>query len=136
MLLMASDDYAPSLLSETVRDVLPDAPDRQVERTCSTLLKSGYVNGVTVAEFNGADTINAELTVEGLQQLDLWPSDNERGLYMLQRLGAAIEKVADDLASSPTATPEEISKLRLVATGLLSFGSNFAAQVAATMVTR
>ena len=60
-------------------------------RYLDLLKSSGYVSFKGQKQGDGTYSFvyEAALTAKALEQLDLWPSDNERGLYLLNRLGEA-----------------------------------------------
>ena len=51
------------------------------------------------------------LTSKGLAQLDLWPSDNERALFLLRQVISALEELATDAEADPNGG-EKASRLR------------------------
>lgn len=68
-------------------------------RYLDLLKSSGYVSfkGQKRGDGTYSFVYEAALTAKALEQLDLWPSDNERGLYLLNRLADAFTAAASQL---------------------------------------
>ena len=122
-------------LSALIQSQVPHLNVAERERVFDLLVESGYVTGIDATSLDGKQLIEVRIAVAGLQQLDLWPADNERAIYLAKRLSDAFEHMADDLASARDADPEAIFRLRAMAKGMLQFGSAVFAQVLATKIT-
>jgi hypothetical protein len=101
------------------------------KKILAILEESGYVAFKRLTTLQSDIVMDVRLTVRGMQQLDLWPADNERGLYLLKRVSLAFEKLADERASLPESDPEEVSKLRTAAKIVSHFSADVLAQFVA-----
>lgn len=124
-------------LMARVRELTGETDPHRIARRLEQMKESGYVEYTSSTTGDGrlAYVIDARITVKGLQQLDLWPSDNERALYLAGRMSQSFEEMANTLAATPGSDPEEVSKLRTTAKGMLQFGGAVFAQVLATTIT-
>lgn len=133
LLEMASDPLGPydkDLVSELKRLGIESRHGRAAA-IVDHLTSSGYISVV----WDGGGQCTGRITTRGLQQLNLWPSDNERALYLASRMSQSFEEMANALAATPGSDPEEVSKLRTTAKGMLQFGGAVFAQVLATTIT-
>lgn len=78
------------------------------------------------------------LTPKGLAQLNLWPSDQERAMFLIQRVVDALEELATE-AESGVEDPEKASHLRAAARSLGAVmretGTEIVAKVVSNVVT-
>ncbi|MEO5839431.1 MAG: hypothetical protein ABIQ73_18405 [Acidimicrobiales bacterium] len=101
------------------------------ERLLDLLIADGYINATTQKNGAGAYVIvyDAQLTAKALRQLDLWPADDERALYLVRRVVDAL----DALGSEGDATnPERSGRARAAA----GFIRDVAVEVAAALVAK
>jgi hypothetical protein len=130
MLSMQSNEDL-ELVAETKR--LGLATRRSESRTIIDYLReAGYIRTV----WEGDGTCTGVVTVRGLQQLDLWPSDEERSLYLAKRIVVALERMADleDASESPNA--DRSTKLRSFARLVADKGTDFAVQLGAAVLAK
>lgn len=72
-------------------------------------------------------------TPKGLAQLNMWPADNERALYLLEQVIAALDDSATD-AESTGGNIEQAGRLRSAARSLRSVMAEASTEIAAKVV--
>lgn len=76
---------------------------------------------------------DVHLTPKGLAQLNLWPANNERALYLLEQVVTAIDAVAAE-AESIGDDAERIGRLRSAARSLRGVMTEASTEIAAKVV--
>lgn len=108
-------------------------------RYLDLLRSSGYVSFKGQKQGDGTFTFiyEAALTPKALEQLNLWPSDNERGLYLLSKLADAFTAAAAQLEDD--GDQEAANRLRGVGQtlrfGLREVGTEVTAKVISNLLT-
>jgi hypothetical protein len=113
----------------------------QADRLLELLRDDGYVTfrGQQNGAGDWALMYDVRPTPKALKQLDLWPADNERGLYLLRRIAAAYDAAASDVDAESGADTERAGRLRAAATSIRDasreVGTEIIAKVIANTVT-
>lgn len=76
---------------------------------------------------------DVHITSKGLAQLDLWPSDNERALFLLGQVVEALDGVATETESSG-GDAEKVSRFRAAARSLRGVLGEASTEVAAKVI--
>ena len=139
MLEMSEAPLKPFPLQRRIRE-MGIADDDESTRIIDLLRRDGLID--MMGSKNGAGVwyvvADVYLTPKGFAHLDLWPSDNERALFLLQQMVAAAEQLA--LESEANGDSEEkVSRLKAAARALRSLltevGTEIAAKVISNMAT-
>lgn len=134
---MAQDPLATDYpIKRRMLDLGVVADDGQADRLLELLSGDGYVS--FRGQQNGAGewmvVFDVRLTAKALKQLDVWPDDNERGLYLLRRVADAFDEVAADLEKSPGAEPERVGRIRSTAKAVRAVVQEVGTEVAAKVI--
>ena len=82
---------------------------------------------------------DVRLTPKALKQLDVWPADNERGLYLLRGIADAFDGVAADVEATEGDKSDQAGRLRQAAQSvravILEAGTEIVAKVISSVVT-
>lgn len=110
--------------------------DEQADRLLELMRDDGYIE--FRGQQNGAGAwavlFDVRLTAKALKQLDLWPDDNERGLYLLRRVADAFDWVAVDMEEAGNADSDRPDTLRSTARSIRSFAKEVGTEIAAKVI--
>lgn len=122
---------------------------RQQDQVLDRLLEDGLIKtSIGTIPRTGYDGIqmfpDPEVTAEGLKQLNLWPAENERELWLTRKLlensdytRAALDKIVESLeaaADDPNLSADEQSKIKAVLSGMRDLGVGVLASLIANAV--
>lgn len=128
-----ADDYP---IRRRMLDLGAADDDEQADRLLELMRSDGYVT--FRGQQNGAGAwavlFDVRLTAKALKQLDVWPADNERGLYLLRRVADALDAVASDVEQREDGEVDASKRLRSAAKSVRAVVQEVGTEIAAKVI--